>query len=88
MLCFPGLTPVENVDQAMEPLTGLPAGEADETGLVPEGSINYLVATQLAELSALRQAFAAAARQGAGNDQINGQAVGNEEDKENDGNKA
>jgi lon-related putative ATP-dependent protease len=53
---------VRNVDEAIELLTGLPAGEADETGLVPEGSINYLVASQLAELSALRQAFASASK--------------------------
>ena len=53
---------VEDVDQAIELLTGVPAGEPDEQGLVPEGSINYLVASQLAELSALRQAFAAAGR--------------------------
>jgi hypothetical protein len=54
------------------------AGEADETGLVPEGSINYLVATQLAELSAMRQAFAAAARQASDTSQENGQASGAE----------
>lgn len=51
---------VEGVDQAIELLTGVPAGEPDEHGVVPEGSINYLVAAQLAEMSALRQAFGAA----------------------------
>jgi len=59
--------PVQDVDQAIELLTGMPAGEPNEDGLVPEGTINYLVASQLAELSALRQAFAASARQGSGN---------------------
>lgn len=59
--------PVGDVDQAMELLTGIPAGEADESGLVPEDSINYRVAAQLAEFSALRQAFAAAARTNGGN---------------------
>jgi lon-related putative ATP-dependent protease len=59
--------PVKDVDQAIELLTGLPAGEANEEGLVPEGTINYLVAAQLAELSALRQAFATAGRQGGAN---------------------
>jgi lon-related putative ATP-dependent protease len=54
-----GIYPVEDVDQAIELLTGVPAGEADAEGLVPEGTINYLVAAQLAGLSALRQAFAA-----------------------------
>lgn len=63
---------VKDVDEAMELLTGVPAGEADETGLVPEGSINFLVASQLAEMSALRQAFAAAARQQSDNAQANG----------------
>jgi lon-related putative ATP-dependent protease len=58
---------VDNVDQAIELLTGVPAGEADDAGMVPEGTINFLVAAQLAELSALRQAFAAAGRQQAGN---------------------
>ena len=53
---------VEDVDQAVELLTGVPAGEPDAQGLVPEGTINYLVATQLAELTALRQAYAAAGK--------------------------
>jgi lon-related putative ATP-dependent protease len=57
---------VEDVDQAIALLTGVPAGEPDAQGLVPEGSINYLVATQLAEMSALRQAFAAAGRKQGG----------------------
>ena len=48
---------------AIELLTGIPAGEANEEGRVPEGSLNFRVAAQLAELSALRQAYAAAARQ-------------------------
>lgn len=53
---------VEDVDQAVELLTGIPSGEPDAQGLVPEGSINYLVAAQLAELTALRQAYAAAGK--------------------------
>ncbi|HEX8980826.1 MAG TPA: Lon-insertion domain-containing protein [Parasulfuritortus sp.] len=52
--------PVKTVDEAIELLTGVPAGEPDAEGLLPEGSINFRVAAQLAELSALRQAFAAA----------------------------
>ena len=47
-------------------LTGVPAGEPDAQGLVPEGTINYLVATQLAELTALRQAYAAAGKKRGG----------------------
>ena len=52
-----GIWPVTDVDQAIELLTGIPCGEPNELGEVPEGSINFRVATQLAELSALRQAF-------------------------------
>ena len=48
---------VSEVDQAIELLTGVPAGVPDEQGVVPEGTINYLVASQLAEMSALRQEF-------------------------------
>jgi predicted ATP-dependent protease len=53
---------VDNVDEAIELLTGVPAGEADERGQVPAGSINFLVAARLAELTALRQAYAAAGK--------------------------
>ncbi|MEW6163439.1 MAG: AAA family ATPase [Pseudomonadota bacterium] len=48
---------VEHADQAIEILTGVPPGEPDEKGEVPAGTMNYLVAVQLAELWALRQAF-------------------------------
>ncbi len=57
---------VRNVDEAIELLTGIPAGEADEESTVPAGSINYLVAEQLAELSAIRQAYAAPRRRRSG----------------------
>ncbi len=55
---------VEHVDQAIELLTGLPIGTPDEKGEVPPGTMNYLVAVQLAELSALRQAFSEAKEHG------------------------
>lgn len=48
---------VSDVDEAIELLTGLPAGEPDEEGAVPEDSMNYLVASRLLELSALRQLY-------------------------------
>ncbi len=57
---------VEDVDQAIELLTGVPAGEPDAQGLVPEDTINYLVAAQLAEMSEQRKAFAASARKRGG----------------------
>ena len=46
---------VDNVDQAISILTGMPYGEPDKKGIVPPGTINHLVATQLAELSHIRQ---------------------------------
>lgn len=49
---------VENVDQAISILTGLPAGEADADGNYPEGSISRRVAARLAELTSIRQSFA------------------------------
>jgi lon-related putative ATP-dependent protease len=49
--------PVETVDQGIEILTGLPAGEPDEEGEYPEGSVNYRVKQRLAELAEKRQAF-------------------------------
>mgnify|MGYP001427374943 CR=1 FL=1 len=48
---------VSDVDQAIELLTGVAAGEPDKEGIVPPGSINYLVAAQLAEMSMMRQQF-------------------------------
>lgn len=53
---------VGTVDEAIALLTGIPAGEPNESGLVPEGTVNYLVAAQLAEMSLARQAYAANAR--------------------------
>jgi len=50
---------VSTVEEAIELLTGIAAGDPDDEGIVPEGSINYLVATRLAEMSQARQSFAA-----------------------------
>ena len=50
--------PVETVDEAIELLTGLPAGAPDEEGYLPEGSVNALVAERLAYLAELRRAYA------------------------------
>jgi predicted ATP-dependent protease len=49
---------VENGDQAMELLTGLPAGEPDEAGKVPEGTVNFQVAAHLVQMSLLRRSYA------------------------------
>jgi lon-related putative ATP-dependent protease len=42
---------VDHVDQGIEILTGMPAGEPDEDGNYPEGTINYLVDLRLEDLS-------------------------------------
>ena len=47
------------VEEAIELLTGVPAGEPNSEGIVPEGSINYLVANRLVELAMMRQAYGA-----------------------------
>jgi lon-related putative ATP-dependent protease len=48
--------PVATVDEGIELLTGLPAGEPDEEGNHPPGSVNYLVAQRLAEMAQKRRA--------------------------------
>lgn len=53
---------VSTVEQAIQLLTAIAAGDPDDEGIVPEGSINYLVATRLAEMSLARQSFAAGGR--------------------------
>ncbi len=49
---------VSTVDQAMEILTGVPAGEADAKGVMPKGTLNHKIAAVLAEMAAARHAFA------------------------------
>ena len=48
---------VDTVDQALELLTGLPAGVVDENGIFPEGTVNRLVADRLADLAELAKGF-------------------------------
>lgn len=50
---------VEHADQAIELLTGVPAGAPDAKGQVPVGSVNHRVASQLTRLSVVRQAWGA-----------------------------
>jgi predicted ATP-dependent protease len=50
---------VETVDQGIEILTGVPAGERDGRGLYPAGSVNRMVEDRLAELAEAARAFAA-----------------------------
>lgn len=49
---------VENVDQAIAILTGLPAGEMDAGGNYPEGSVNHAVAARVAELTEISKKYA------------------------------
>jgi len=42
---------VETIDQGIELLTGVPAGEADEEGNYPEGTVNYLVQQKLLKMA-------------------------------------
>ncbi|MEE9169090.1 MAG: AAA family ATPase [bacterium] len=43
--------PIEAVDEGIEILTGVPAGERGEDGSYPEDSVNYLVDSRLKELT-------------------------------------
>lgn len=49
--------PVGSVDEGIEILTGVPAGERDEEGSYPEGTINARVEERLAELAEKRARF-------------------------------
>ncbi|MCK6627623.1 MAG: AAA family ATPase [Anaerolineae bacterium] len=55
--------PVETVDQGIEILTGLPAGERDEAGNYPEGSLNQRVKARLAALADKWRSFSAPPRE-------------------------
>ncbi|HEY6096317.1 MAG TPA: AAA family ATPase [Gallionellaceae bacterium] len=50
--------PIETVDQALELLTGVEAGEADAQGIYPADSINRRVADRLKRLAEIRRAYA------------------------------
>jgi len=51
--------PMRTVDDAIELLTGVPAGERDAEGNFPEGGINQRVEAQLIELAEKQRAFTA-----------------------------
>lgn len=55
---------IENVDQAIELLTGVPAGKPDAGGLYPQGTINQRVAARLADFADKAAAFARRAEKG------------------------
>jgi lon-related putative ATP-dependent protease len=58
--------PVEFIDQGIEILTGVPAGERDEEGNYAEGTVNHLVEKRLAQLAEKRAEFSAASGEGEG----------------------
>jgi lon-related putative ATP-dependent protease len=64
-----GVYPVRSVDDAMELLTGKPAGEVADGGEYPDGSVNAHVADRLLDLAERARRFAA------------GPATGNEDPK-------
>ncbi|MCL4758959.1 MAG: Lon protease family protein [Rhodocyclaceae bacterium] len=49
--------PIDDVDQAMALLTGLPAGVPDAKGVLPRGSINYRIAAAVREMASLQRAW-------------------------------
>ena len=52
---------VSTIDEGIEVLTGLPAGQRDENGAYPEGSVNHLVLKKLQEYTDRQKKFASAA---------------------------
>jgi len=50
---------VDHVDQALESLTGMPAGERDGNGEFPQGSLNRRVCERLAGMAEQRRSFSA-----------------------------
>lgn len=59
---------VETIDQGIELLTGVPAGEPDDTGEFPAGSVNQRVETRLIALAEKRLAFGVPERGSAGDE--------------------
>jgi predicted ATP-dependent protease len=51
--------PVDTIDRCLHLLTGMVAGDRDERGEFPDGSVNQKVRRRLLDLAAKRQAFAA-----------------------------
>jgi len=54
---------VDTIDRGMEILTGVPAGEKDEEGNYPRGSINHLVAKRLAQMAERSKRFGEAEKE-------------------------
>jgi lon-related putative ATP-dependent protease len=52
--------PVDHIDRCLELLTGLPAGERDQNGEFPPGSVNQKIRGRLLDLAAQRRAYSSA----------------------------
>jgi predicted ATP-dependent protease len=59
---------VETIDEGIELLTGVTAGERDNAGQFPAGSVNQRVEARLVELSEKRLAFGIPERGSAGDE--------------------
>ncbi|PJK27448.1 Lon protease family protein [Minwuia thermotolerans] len=57
---------VEHVDQGIELLTGTAAGQADDKGVYPEGTVNRAVQDRLKEFNDIRKALARSAEEAEG----------------------
>ena len=60
------ILPVGHIDQGIELLTGVTAGQRDEQGQYPDGSINDLIEKRLAQLAERRAEFAAEGKEDQG----------------------
>jgi len=56
--------PIEHVDQGIELLTGVPAGELDEEGNYPEGTINRLIVDRLETIAKTQRRYGRPSRDG------------------------
>jgi hypothetical protein len=56
--------PVDTIDQGIEILTGMPAGQRDAQGNYPQDTVNYVVESHLSELAQRRQAFGESSKGG------------------------
>jgi predicted ATP-dependent protease len=68
---------VQTADEAVELLTGIPAGERDQNGEFPFSSVNYLVEARLIELAERQHEFEEASKE----DGCDGPAGGAEEEE-------
>ena len=73
--------PVETIDQGIELLTGCAAGDRDETGIFPEGTVNRKVEDRLMMFAEESMAY----RDGPDDDQAGGSHAADDADEEDDG---